>query len=92
MWMKSTKAGAALAVATFATVACGTSGPAGPVVHEHHTVERGAATSARVEIGMSAGELAVKSGAQTFFEGDFDFNVPVLKPAIAYAVDGTTAH
>ena len=88
--MKSTKAGAALAVATFATVACGTSGPAGPVVHEHHTVERGAATSARVEIGMSAGELAVKSGAQTLFEGDFDFNVPVLKPAIAYAVDGTT--
>ena len=88
--MKSTKAGAALAVATFATVACGTSGPAGPVVHEHHTVERGAATSARVEIGMSAGELAVKSGAKMLFEGDFDFNVPALKPEIAYAVDGTT--
>ena len=39
------------------TVACGTSGPVGPVVHEHHTVERGGATSARVEIGMTAGDL-----------------------------------
>ena len=72
------------------TVACGTSGPVGPVVHEHHSVERGAATSARVEIGMTAGELEVKSGAKMFFEGNFDFNVPVLKPEIAYAVDGST--
>ncbi len=72
------------------TVACGTSGPVGPIVHEHHTVERGAATSARVEIGMTAGDLEVKAGAQMLFEGDFDFNVPVLKPEIAYAVDGTT--
>ena len=72
------------------TVACGTSGPVGPIVHEHHSIERGAAMTARVEIGMSAGEIAVKSGAKTLFEGDFDFNVPVLKPEIAYAVDGTT--
>lgn len=72
------------------TVACGTSGPVGPVVHEHHTVERGAATSARVEIGMTAGDLEVKAGAKMLFEGNFDFNVPVLKPEIAYAVDGTT--
>ena len=71
-------------------VACGAVGPVGPVVHEHHTVERGAATSARVEIGMTAGELEVKSGAKMLFEGNFDFNVPVLKPEIAYAVDGTT--
>ena len=71
-------------------VACGTSGPVGPVVHEHHTVERGGATSARVEIAMTAGELEVKSGAKMLFEGNFDFNVPVLKPDIAYAVDGTT--
>jgi hypothetical protein len=66
------------------------SGSVGPVVHEHHTVERGAATSARVEIGMTAGELEVKSGAKMLFEGNFDFNVPVLKPEIAYAVEGTT--
>jgi hypothetical protein len=70
--------------------ACSTSIPAGPVVHEHHSVERGTATSARVEIDMSAGELAVKSGAMMLFEGDFDFNIPALKPAIAYAVDGST--
>ena len=71
-------------------VACGTSGPVGPVVREHHTVERGAAMSVRLEIGMTAGELEVKSGAKMLFEGDFDFNVPALKPEIAYAVDGTT--
>jgi hypothetical protein len=64
--------------------------PAGPVVHEHHTVERGTATSARVEIDMSAGELAVKSGAKLLLEGDFDFNIPALKPAIAYEVTGST--
>ena len=81
---------ALLCAAVGGTVACGTSGPVGPVVHEHHTVERGAATSARVEIGMTAGELEVKSGAKMLFEGNFDFNVPVLKPEIAYAVDGTT--
>jgi predicted membrane protein len=62
----------------------------GPVVHEHHNVERGAATDARVEIDMSAGDLDVKPGAKTLFAGDFDFNVPDLKPAIAYMVDGST--
>ena len=80
---------AAIATAMW-TTACGASGPVGPVVHEHHVVERAAATEARVEIDMSAGELAVKSGGARLLEGDFDFNVPVLKPAIAYAVDGST--
>ena len=78
-----------LTAALWGTVGCGTSGPVGPIVHEHHSVERGTATAARVEIGMSAGEVAVKSGAKTLLEGDFDFNVPVLKPTLAYAVDGT---
>jgi N-terminal domain of toast_rack, DUF2154 len=90
MPVRSTWTGAAVVVAALATIACGTSGPAGPVVREHHAVERGAAARARVEIDMSAGELAVKSGATTLFEGDFDFNIPVLKPTIAYAVDGST--
>ena len=88
--MISTKAGAAVVVAALGMIACGTSAPAGPVVHEHHTVERGAAARARVDIDMSAGELAVKSGATTLFEGDFDFNIPALKPTVAYAVDGGT--
>ena len=39
---------------------------------------------------MSAGELSVKSGAVQLFEGAFEFNVPALKPAIAYTVEGTT--
>lgn len=87
--MKAMKASAAVAVATLWTMGCFASGPAGPVVHEHHAVERGAATSARVDIDMTAGDLDVKSGAMALFEGDFDFNVPALKPEIAYAVNGT---
>jgi hypothetical protein len=84
-------AGAAVVAAALWTAACGgPSGPVGPVVHEHQAVERGAATSARVEIDMTAGELEVTSGAKTLFEGDFDFNIPVLKPTIAYAVSGDT--
>ena len=67
--------------------ACGMGGPAGPVVNEHHAVERGAATAASVDIDMSAGDLDVKSGATKLFEGDFAFNVPALKPDIAYVRD-----
>jgi hypothetical protein len=76
--------------AALAAISCGANARTGPVVREHHVVQRGAATSARVEIDMSAGELYLKSGAVTLFEGDFEFNVPDLKPAIAYAVDGST--
>ena len=70
--------------------ACGMPGVAGPVVNEHHAVDRGAATAAKVEIDMTAGDLDVKSGAAKLFEGDFAFNVPALKPDIQYAVTGTT--
>jgi hypothetical protein len=76
----------AMSIAALGTCACHLASPTGPVVSEHHAVERGAATRARVEIAMSAGELEVRSGATPLFEGDFDFNVPGLKPAIAYAV------
>ena len=87
--MRATTAATALVIAGFVTIACGAD-PPGPLVHEHHVVDRGSATRARVEIDMSAGDLAVKSGAKTLFEGDFDFNTPVLKPALAYAVNGGT--
>lgn len=51
-------------------------------VRDHHAIERGAATSARVELDMAAGDLELKSSdAAALFEGDFDFNVPDLKPA-----------
>ena len=83
-------AGTAVIATALWTAACGTSERAGPIVREHHVVERGAATSARVEIDMSAGELAVSSGAEALFAGDFDFNIPALKPAIAYTVQGST--
>ncbi len=83
--LRLTTAGAAVAAAALWMMACGgRGGPAGPVVREHHTVERGAATRARVEIDMSAGELEMKSGATVLFEGDFAFNIPALKPAMTY--------
>jgi len=88
--VRSITACAVLIVTAVWTLACGASVATGPVVHEHHNVERGAATNARVEIDMSAGDLDMKSGAMTLFAGDFDFNVPDLKPAIAYMVDGST--
>ncbi len=88
--MRSITACAVLIATAVWTLACSGSVATGPVVHEHHNVERGAATDARVEIDMSAGDLDVKPGAMTLFAGDFDFNVPDLKPAIAYMVDGST--
>lgn len=82
-------AGILAGLALFAA-ACNSAGPAGPMQREHHTIERGAATRARVEVDMSAGDLTVQSGAAQLFEGDFEFNVPALKPAIAYTVEDTT--
>lgn len=81
-------AGAMAVVAALSTVACDSA--TGPLVHERQSIERGAATSARVDIDMSAGEMTVTSGTGTLFAGDFDFNVPALRPAIGYAVKGTT--
>jgi hypothetical protein len=47
------------------TAACGfMSSPPGPLDHEHHDVARGTATRATVEIGMTAGDLQVTSGAK----------------------------
>jgi len=88
--MMRLRTGAAITLAILSTTACNTGGPAGPLTREHHDVERGAAARARVEITMSAGDLTVQSGATQLFEGDFEFNVAALKPAVAYAVDGTT--
>jgi hypothetical protein len=87
--VKSTKALLTVVSAVW-MAACGLPGPAGPVVNEHHAVERGAATAAKVDIDMTAGDLEVKSGAAKLFEGEFAFNVPALKPDIQYAVNGTT--
>ena len=87
--MKSTKTLLAVVPAVW-LAACGLPGTTGPVVTEHHAVERGAATAANVVIDMSAGDLDVNPGATKLFEGDFAFNVPALKPDIAYAVKGGT--
>ena len=90
--MTPTKVGAALAAAALWATGCGSLFPVetGPVVTEHHAVERGAATQAHVVIDMSAGDLDVNPGAPSLFAGDFVFNTPALKPSIAYSVkDGT---
>ena len=87
--MRPTKRSAAMVVAALWMIGCGMSRPAGPVVHERQTIERGAATHARVEID-ECGRTGAEVGSAKLFEGDFDFNVPDLKPVIAYAVNGTT--
>jgi hypothetical protein len=87
--MTSPKVCLVAAVGALWTMACAMGGPAGPVVRDHQVVERGAATSAHVDIDMSAGELTMKSGATALFEGDFAFNAPALKPTVAYAVNGS---
>lgn len=87
--MRSTLVFAAVMTAA-GMAACGVPGPVGPVVNEHHAVERGAATSAKVDIDMTAGDLDLAAGAAALLDGDFDYNVPALKPEIAYAVNGTT--
>ncbi|HZI78343.1 MAG TPA: toast rack family protein [Vicinamibacterales bacterium] len=88
--MRTTTLGA-LFVATVWTAGCHfISTPPGPLVSEHHAVDRGAAKSARVEIDMSAGDLEVKSGAATLLAGDFAFNIPALKPTIDYRASGGT--
>jgi hypothetical protein len=76
-------------VAALIAGGCEMNGPAGPLQQEHHTVELGAATSARVDIDMSAGDLNLKSGAAVLFDGQFDYNLAALKPTVAYTVDGT---
>ena len=80
--------GALTVVAVVSSAGCGST--TGPVLREHQSIDRGAATTARIEIDMSAGELTVRSGAGKLFEGEFDFNVPALRPAIDYAVTGAT--
>ena len=81
---------AAIAVASaFGAGACGFTSHTGPVVREQHAVERGAAASASVSIEMHAGELTMKPGANTLFQGDFKFNVDALKPRISYTVNGS---
>jgi len=81
---------ALIALTGLTATACSIGTPAGPVAKEHHAIERGDATRARVEVDMTAGDLFVTSGAAQLFEGDFEFNVPALKPAIAYGMEGTT--
>src|SRR5215216_1431988 len=76
------RTGAVLAGGLLAMTACSFGGPPGPMAREQHTVERGEATRARVEVDMSAGDLTVQSGAAQLFDGEFEFNVPALKPAI----------
>jgi hypothetical protein len=90
VFVRSTKLGL-VAVAVVCSVACGfSSGAAGPVVNDQYGIDLGAATQARVDIDMSAGDLNVQSGAKKLFEGDFAYNMPALKPRVDYAVSGST--
>jgi len=63
------------------------------VSHEAHTesqqVELGGAESARVEISMGAGTLAIAGGAQDLLEANFTYSQESWKPEVSYAVSGS---
>ena len=65
----------------------------GEVSHEAHTetqrVELGSAESARVEIHMGAGTLAIGGGAQDLLEAAFTYSQESWKPEVEYAVSGS---
>lgn len=65
----------------------------GEASHEAHTesqqVALGGARSARVEIIMGAGTLAIGGGAEDLLEANFTYSQESWKPEVSYAVTGT---
>jgi hypothetical protein len=63
------------------------------VSHEAHTeaqrVELGGAESARVEINMGAGTLAIGGGAQDLLEAAFTYSQESWKPEVRYSISGS---
>lgn len=60
----------------------------GETKRESVSLDRGASSSARVELRMGAGELRVKSGTHKLVEGTFAYNVPDWKPVVDYRPSG----
>jgi hypothetical protein len=71
----------------FLLAACGRNTSVSDLQTDSHTIEAGAAESARVEIIMGAGEVQVGGGADELLEADFTYNVPDWKPIVSYEVN-----
>jgi hypothetical protein len=56
----------------------------GDTRNETVSFDLGGAKSARVELRMGSGELAVASGTRKLMEGKFSYNVEAWKPAVDY--------
>jgi len=56
---------------------------------ESQTVELGGAESARVEISMGAGTMAIGGGAQDLLEANFTYSQESWRPEVRYAVSGS---
>lgn len=61
----------------------------GPLQTKSQTVEAASAESARAEIKLGAGELAIRGGASELLEADFTYNVERWAPEIDYMVSGS---
>ncbi|MBV8904821.1 MAG: hypothetical protein JOZ22_14405 [Acidobacteriia bacterium] len=56
----------------------------GPPRHEMRTIDLDTSETARVDLGMGAGELRVGGGARALMNADFNYSVPAWKPEVVY--------
>jgi hypothetical protein len=62
---------------------------AGEMKTKTHSVDLGAATSARVQVVMDLGELKIDGADGKLMEGTFNYNVANWQPQVSYEVDGS---
>lgn len=65
--------------------ACGTL-RVGDLQTKSESIELGDATTARVDVKMGVGELAIDGGASGLMEADFAYNVDTWEPEVSYSV------
>lgn len=81
-----------VSLAVLAIAGCTAADRVGPLQTETRSVDLDDATSVRVEINFGAGDLNLDSGAAGLLEADFSYNVPRLKPDLAYNAGQLTIH
>jgi len=80
---------ALLALAALATSGCVINVErAGPLDHDHQTIELDKSEVVRTELKMGAGELMVEGGSQKLLDGDFSYNIASWKPSVKYTSSG----
>jgi hypothetical protein len=69
--------------------ACGFNvAPAGPELHESHSIDLDKSEKVRVAVKMPVGELDLRGDAQKLMDADFTYNVAEWKPDIHYSSAG----